>query len=239
MSDKLKVCVLPAILFIAVGCTEENATSLMDSGAKTEEITISQNVHLHQKVLQTEESVIPSKKVTTTFNRPKLAGEEVVVKNVDDSLDSARDVSKSKVLILNRDPDSFEKTSLLSSEIYDIDQLLQYRGKSYEQEFIKGGQAYSVDAATKSNSAKIDILLSALKIPFVIHVNGGKLGGGWRGAGNLYVIVDRRNYREAAKVLKAAIKKGRLTNLPPYKQNGARLPPEIINALPKKINYDD
>ncbi len=144
------------------------------------------------------------------FEEHKLAGEKVIVRDVRNSYESAVAASTFQGVSFSRDPNDFPKTSI-RPENFDIDMLLKYSGTSSEQKAIKNGRGFVISVANESNYRKIDILLSALGIPFVIHVSGGELGGGFSSTGELYVIVSRQNYREAVKLIYTAIKNGEFT----------------------------
>lgn len=149
------------------------------------------------------------------FNESKLAGEKIIVSDMSVFFRSVR----SFLLALDAeklDPDFPNRLLKTSSrpEIYDIEKLLKYRGPSSEQNFIKDGRTYQIGTRRSDHFFemyfhKIDILLSAHKIPFVFHYS--RLG--WNGYGMMYIIVERQNYRETAKLLDAAIKHGAITDV--------------------------
>ncbi len=206
MRIKLERCTLHVPICISVvllsGCFQEDYhefASPLDKSTKTPRI--SQFRHLKKDIKVKHEGV------ENKFKESKIAGEHVLVRDVSKSMNFIINESDPEHTRLNPDPDSFPKTSP-RKEVFDIESLLKYHGLSSEKESIKEGQARFVWGATEMNYRTIDILLSALKIPFVIDVLGGSLGNGWSSEGRLTVIVDSHNYREAAKVLIAAAKHG-------------------------------
>ncbi len=133
---------------------------------------------------------------------PTLAGGKVVL----------RDRPPSLPLQWNVNPNQFPRTSSRSEE-FNLRELLSYRGPSFECDSIENGMVYLVNAATESNYRAIDVLLSAVEIPFLIYVPGQRFGPGFRDNGKMVVLVNRENYREAAKLLRAAIDAGVLEDI--------------------------
>ncbi|VAX41792.1 hypothetical protein MNBD_PLANCTO02-77 [hydrothermal vent metagenome] len=251
MSNYLKyslffVSTILLVILLLVYMSNKTVTSV---DPKNHLISNTDHIASHSLIKQPKESPIFDKD-STKSTEVKLAGEKVIVRDLSDSFDSALDLGGGARAPVSVASESFPKTSS-RPEVFDIKALSKYHGPSFEQKTIKRGQVYSVYSATESNYKKIDILLSALEIPFVIHVPGGELGDSWRGARPLDVIVDRHNYREAAKLLEAAIEDGFLIHIPAsfemklspeelkvFEENLEKsireLTPEMINELRKK-----